>query len=334
MDLPDAGREPGAGETLMDGERDLHVFLDAVDDMVVVATPDGRIVHANPALTKKLGYDSAEIRSMPMLDLHPPEVRAEAESIYAAMWRGERNTYPLPLQTRSGALLPVETRVWFGRWNGADCVFGICKDLTAEQEALQRFERLFRHNPALMAVSDLPERRFTDVNDAWLKTLGYAREEVLGRTSEELGLAVDPDEQRAVGAQLQAHGRVGDVELTVRRRDGTILDGLFFGEISESQGHRYFLTVMIDQTERRHAEEALLLQSQKTETVERLAAEIAHDFDDLAAIIGAQAAVVGDELRPGTPGRAAVAELVAAARRGAELAGQLRGVGGPQEIEG
>ncbi|MEI8334971.1 MAG: PAS domain-containing protein, partial [Chloroflexota bacterium] len=55
VDLPDAGREPGAGETLMDGERDLHVFLDAVDDMVVVATPDGRIVHANPALTKKLG---------------------------------------------------------------------------------------------------------------------------------------------------------------------------------------------------------------------------------------------------------------------------------------
>jgi len=228
----------------------------------------------------------------------------------------------------------VETRVWFGQWNGADCVFGICKDLTAEQEALQRFERLFRHNPALMAVTDPSDGRFTDVNDAWLETLCYEREEVLGRTAEDLDLFADPDQQRAVGAQLQAHGRVSDVDLSVHRRDGTILDGLFSGEIVESQGRRYFLTVMIDQTERRRAEEALLLQSQKMETVERLAAEIAHDFDDLAAIIGAQAAVVGDELRPGTPGRAAVAELVAAARRGAELAGQLRGVGGPQEIEG
>ena len=173
------------------------------------------------------------------------------------MWNGERTTCPLPLQGKSGALLPVETRVWFGQWNGEDCIFGICKDLSAEQEALQKFERLFRHNPAPMAVTDLPDRRFTDVNDAWLKTAGYSLEEVLGRTTMDLDLFPDPEQQRAAAEDLQVHGRFADVELKVRRRDGTILDGLFSGEIVESQGRQHFLTVMIDQTERKRAEARL-----------------------------------------------------------------------------
>jgi len=108
-----------------------------------------------------------------------------------------------------------------------------------------------------MAVSSLPERRFTDVNEAFLSTLGCSREEVLGQTSEELGLFVEPEQQRAVAEQLRAQGRVADRELKVRRKDGAILDGLFSGEIIESQGRQYFLTVMSDQTERRRAEEAL-----------------------------------------------------------------------------
>jgi len=248
-----------AGEVMMQGKDDnFRTFFDNMGDIIIVGSPDGKIFYTNPAASLKLGYSPAELNGMHVLDVHSADKRREAEQIFAAMFKGERETCPLPLQHKDGSFVPVETRVWFGKWSGADCIFGLCRDLSREQEALQKFDRLFRNNPASMAFSVLPGREFTDVNDAWLKTLGYSREEVIGKTSEELGLFAQPERGHEVAEQLLAYGRIADLELKVKRKDGMVLDGLFSGEIIESQGEKYFLTVMIDQTQRKKSEAVLM----------------------------------------------------------------------------
>lgn len=244
-------------KALREGEENFRIFFTTVDDMIIVASPDGKFIYTNPAMTLKLGYSSSEFKTMHVLDVHPSEMRKEAEEIFAAMFKGELEFCPLPLQSKTGTLVPVETRVWFGKWSGEDCIFGISKDLTKEQEALQKFNRLFNSNPSPMAVSSMPEGRFTDVNEAFLNTLGYSRREIMGKTSEELGLFLHPEKQREIAEQLQAQGRIANLELKVKCKDGTILDGLFSGATIESQGIKYLLTVMIDQTERNRAEAAL-----------------------------------------------------------------------------
>jgi PAS domain S-box-containing protein len=253
----DVTRRKRAETRLKERETNFRTFFETIDDLVVVATPEGRILFANKAFWSRLGYTAEEFAAMHLLDVHPADRRKEAEEIFAAMLRGERESCPLPVQARDGTLVPVETRVWAGQWDGQDCVFGICKDLTSEQEAKQRFERLFRNNPALMALSVLPERRFVDVNDAFLKTLGYSRAEVVGKSTSELGLFRSPEQQAALAERLLAGERICDFELQVLRRDGAILDGLFSGEVIETQGKRFFLSVMIDITERKRAERGL-----------------------------------------------------------------------------
>lgn len=244
-------------QRLQESEENFRTFFEAVDDMVIVGSADGRIMYTNPAMSRKLGYSPDELEEMHVLDVHPKELRGEAESIFGDMFRGERDVCPLPLESKNCALLPVETRCWFGKWSGIDCIFGICKDLSKEQEALQKFDRLFRNNPALMAVSSIPDRRLIDVNASYLNTLGFSREEVIGKTSAELGLFVQPEMQNMVADELQKTGSISHVELKVRRKDGTILDGLFSGEIIESQGQKIFLSVVVDITERKRAEKAL-----------------------------------------------------------------------------
>ncbi len=246
-----------AEAALRESETNFRAFFETMSDLIMVGTPDGRLLFTNAAVTRTLGYTPQELQGMHVLDVHPKDKRREAESIFAAMFKGERESCPLPLARKDGTLVPVETRVWFGKWNGADCIFGLSKDLSAEQEAKQRFERLFRNNPTLMALSDLPDRRFTDVNDAFLLKLGYAREDVIGKTSRELGLFVHQEQQATLAAELLKAGRITDFELQVRRKDGTFLDGLFSGEIISSQERLYLLTVMIDITARKQAEAAL-----------------------------------------------------------------------------
>ena len=246
-----------AEQALTESAANFRAFFETVGDLIVVAAPDGRILFTNQACQRILGYDETELSCLGVLDLHPADYRVEAADIFAAMFRGERQACPLPMASKDGLQIPVETRIWPGRWNGADCIYGLSKDLRAEQEAQQRFERLFHNNPAPMALTRLPERRLADVNQAFLDTLGYTRAEVIGQTSLELGLFVDPALQQSVADRLQTQGRFRDVELQVRRRDGALLDGLFSGEMIRSQGQEYFLTVMIDISRRKQAEQRL-----------------------------------------------------------------------------
>ncbi len=242
---------------LRESEENFHAFFETIGDMVFVATLEGRIQVTNRAVVERLGYSALELADMHVADVHPADRREEAATIFAAMSRGERSNCPLPLQTKNGVLVPVDTHIWRGRWNGAECLFGLSKDLTAEREAQDRFERLFRNNPALMSLTTLPDRRIADVNNAFLSKLGYSRDEIVGRTAVELGLFPVPEQLQAMAEALAAHGRISDCEMQIRTKDGAVLDGLFSVEVINGQGSRYLLSVMIDISVRKRAQALL-----------------------------------------------------------------------------
>ena len=135
--------------------------------------------------------------------------------------------------------------------------------VTRQQEALREtganFERLFRRNPAPMALSAPEGGRFLDVNDAFLTTLDYTRNEVIGRGAGDLDLFPDLAEQQAMAWRLQREGHLPGTHLRVRRRDGAILDGLFSGECITVAGAPSCLTVMLDITAHTRAEAELLV---------------------------------------------------------------------------
>lgn len=246
----DVTEESKVAADLSRSEANFRTLVETITDIVVIGDPGGRLLYANPAATAALGFGEDELRGMHILDLHADFARDEAAAILTDMFHGKRSSCPLPLQAKNGALVPVETRIWHGKWSGNDCIFGISKAISKEQDALQKFDRFFRMNPTPMAVNRLPDRTFCDVNDAFLKLLGYEAGEVLGKSSGELGLFVDAEAQVGVSRMLAERGNIREVDLRVRARDGRILDGQFSGEIIESQGVKYFLTVMVDITER------------------------------------------------------------------------------------
>jgi PAS domain S-box-containing protein len=264
---------------LRESEANFRLFVETVDDLIVVASTTGRLIYANPAVSRRLGYSPEMLTSMHVLDLHSAAQRAEAEGIFGEMLAGARDACPLPLQTRDGTSIPVQTRIWRGQWNGQDCIYGVCKDLSLQESALQKFDRLFHSNPGLMAVSNLPDRRFTDVNDAFLRKLKFSRQEIIGRTALDLGIFAEPEAATRMADELQRENRVATCELKVRARDGSLLDGLFSGEVIDNQGQRSFLSVMVDVTEQKRAEEAVRASEERLRLLLDSTAEAIYGLD-------------------------------------------------------
>lgn len=250
-------------EKLRSNEKNFRTFFETMDDLIFVGNLDGEILYTNSAVSKKLGYSKEKLRRMKILDIHPENKQEEAEEILNAMFVGEIDICPLPLCRKDKTLLPVETKIWFGRWDGQDVIFAISKDLTKQQEALQKFNKLFENNPALMAVTTVSEGIFVEVNKSFLDKLGYKEEEIIGFSSEEADIFLRPDIYKLTVDKLQNKGSINNIELKVKRKNGEVLDGLFSGEIIESQGKKYFLTVMTDITEQKKAEKDLVEMNEK-----------------------------------------------------------------------
>jgi PAS domain S-box-containing protein len=253
----DISERKWAEQALQESETNFRNFFASMADMVLVAGLDGRIVTANEIFCHTLDYSVDELRGLSIADLHPAEKGREVELCLSSLLHGECRDCRLPLRTKNGDLVPVVSRAWFGSWDGADCIYGTCRNLSDEQELEQRFERLFRHNPALMALSTVDDQRFVDVNESWLEATGYSLAEVIGRTSRELGLFPCPEQHEQATEQLRRHGRISNIEMQIRCKDGTLRHGLFSGEQIRSHGRFSFLTVMIDITERKQAEQLL-----------------------------------------------------------------------------
>jgi PAS domain S-box-containing protein len=258
-------------EKLKSSETNFRSFFETMTDMVVVGNMQGEIIYVNNSLCSTLGYDEAELLRMQVLDLNPLEFQSEAQKILNDMLTGKRDLCPLPVVRKNGTHIPVETRLWLGKWNGKDCIFGYIKNLSKEQEALLKFNKIFQNNPSLIAISTIPENIFTDVNDAFLTKTGYSREELIGKTADELGLFVESEKQRKASVELAQTGRLNNLELEIVTKSGVILNGLFSGEIIESQGSKFFLTVMVDVTERKLAEDILRSSESNLSEAQRIA---------------------------------------------------------------
>ncbi len=234
-------------------EQNFNIFFETLDDIVTVCTTEGKILHTNRAFNEKLNYNEKEIKKMHILDLHPVEYQKEAENILDSIFRGEMDCCPLPLQNKYGDHIPVETRVWFGEWNGQRCLFGISRDLSIQQAALNKFQKLFNNNPNPIAVSSM-EGKYLEVNNAFLDKLGFRRSEVIDRSPKEIGIVVQPEIHKTAFEELQKTGSFKDIEMEIRNKNGDILCGLFSGAIIDNHGNKSLITVMSDITLQKRTE--------------------------------------------------------------------------------
>ncbi|MDD5678437.1 MAG: PAS domain S-box protein [Kiritimatiellae bacterium] len=129
---------------------------------------------------------------------------------------------------------------------------GISSDKSEE-----KYSKIFRLSSNLLSLSTLKDGRFREVNDAFLTTLGYSREEIVGKTAVELGLYVNPDDRQKLLQAATQTERPRNVEIQFRDKDGTVHDGLFSAEIISVNNEKCWLMSITDISALKRAQNGL-----------------------------------------------------------------------------
>lgn len=189
------------------------------------------------------------------------------------------------------------------------------------------FDLFFETAPVMMHSID-KNGQLVNVSTFWADTLGYSRDEMIGRPSTKFLTPASLEHSKAVLKEFFEIGRVQNVEYDFVRKDGTAIPVLM-SAVAENDADGNFqrsLAVMFDNTAARRAKSALL-QKHRMEAVGQLVGGVAHDFNNLLSIIQGNLEFLREEPADSPMREVYLHDAYGAARRGAMLTQQLLAFG-------
>ncbi|WP_085726265.1 helix-turn-helix transcriptional regulator [Pseudomonas sp. R37(2017)] len=124
----------------------------------------------------------------------------------------------------------------------------------ALRQSEERFAKAFRLSPVPILICRAVDRLVLDVNEAFLDTLGYPSEEVLGVSIGQIDFIDDKNARARLFAALEKTGSLDRIDVRVRRKDAGLIDCAVSAGAVTIQDRRCYLLVLVDITERRRSE--------------------------------------------------------------------------------
>lgn len=253
-------------ESFKEAELRFRTIFQSASDGILIAHAAGKhFFAANEKMCEMLGYTKEELLSMNVSDIHPKESVPYVHEQFARIVAKE-----VPV-AQNIPLLKKDQTVFFADISGSkmnydkeDYLIGIFRDITERKQAEEnlrksekKFSSIFHLNPNPLAITDVATGNFMDVNEAFVQWTGYSREEIIGASSNDLHLWVNPKDREKIIKTLTETGDANGIEIVMRLKQGQVRNVLFSARFIEVDQKRYLLTLAHDITARKEAEEKL-----------------------------------------------------------------------------
>ena len=128
---------------------------------------------------------------------------------------------------------------------------------TKLRESEERYRTAFQTSPDAINITRLSDGMFVDVNKGFTRLVGWTREEVIGRTSQEINIWRYAKDRLKLVTVLQRDGLLENMEADFVAKDGRIITALMSAHVMTLEGVPCILSVTRDMTVYRAAEEQI-----------------------------------------------------------------------------
>ncbi len=233
--------------------------------VVLNTLEEARYLEVNQAFLDQTGWSREEVigHTSAELNIRPdPDVRGEI--IQTIRRSGPVHNREVERRIKNGNVLTMLYSGDIVEIGGQEYLLSLVQDITDRKRTEQalkaseeKFSSVYMTSPAWMALGSLTDYRYLEVNRAFEQITGYSRQEAVGRTPMELGLWPDPENRQALIEKLKQSGKLHQEPVTLRMRSGELRHFLWSAEALQMGDESALISVLLDVTELRQAQQAL-----------------------------------------------------------------------------
>ena len=231
----------------------------------ITRVSDSRFVEVNQGFTKRTGYAPAEVIGKSSLEVKIFKDPSDRERLRDAMFRdGQVDGMEIVFQGKAGRTTDALVSCRRIKFDGDDCLMVVSTDigdLKKAQRALHESEESHRTileaAPYSIAISRLSDWTYILANDTLCRRTGYSKEEVIGRTTSDIGLYKDPADRGRFIEMFRKNGKVDRLEVNFQAKDGSPLESLVSARPIRFKGEDCVLTIATDIADLKPVQRAL-----------------------------------------------------------------------------
>jgi PAS domain S-box-containing protein len=235
-------------------------FRSGPNPIILARLEDGLLVDANQAYFTATGFTRDDVIGKLARDVLWPNPAGRDAMVAELRAHGRAHNLELQMRTKSGPPLDVLVSIEAVDLDGVPHTLGVAVDITERRRVAQalikseeKFAKAFHASPNPITITRVADGAVVDVNEAFLTTYGYTREEILGRSTLDL-IWPDAGQRAALIARVKAEGRVRGIHQQFLTKARQPIDILLSIETIELDGQPHLLSEGLDVTERIRAE--------------------------------------------------------------------------------
>ena len=265
-------------EQVLRSQRQWMNTFDNIHDIILAHDADYRIIKANQVLLEQIGQAAADVIGS-TCDSALPHTYGEWTGCPYCV-RGADEEFTEGADPCFGGFSVVSTSSYTDQGTQQKGTIHVVRDITDRRSAEERYRLLFEQVQEGVYVAD-PNGRLIDCNDAFVHMLGYSNRDELLVLNLDREVCVDPKQREAFRKEIEAHNYVRNFEVTLRRRDGTLLlaaESSFATRDATGAIERY-QGFVLDMTEKRRAEDEMQRRNRELNALNAMAVVAAQSFD-------------------------------------------------------
>lgn len=329
---------------LLQNENLFRLILESIEEYAIFALdPQGYVVSWNAGTERVKQYRPEEIVGEHFSLFYTEDDRLANKPARSLAVAAEQGRYTAEgwLVRKDGSLFWASMVIVPIR-DGNGKLLGFAKithDLTERKEAEEKlklsedkFSKAFLSSPLPVTISTFKEGLYLEVNDAFLHLIGRPREQVIGYTSQELGIWATPADRMKLIEKFKGTESAKALITFFHNVSGEERRVKISAELIRLDGIPCLLAVSEDVTESSRLEDQSR-QLQKLEAIGRLAGGIAHDFNNVLNVILGYCQLLLNRSATEHPYQTQIAKIANAATRATDLTRQLLAFGRQQVLQ-